>query len=124
MSPVADQRTDDQCLVEAGALVAQLGFDAETAEVVTADEVDIDTDIVIDNDRIIDVQDDAIVQFESKFVSSTIIAPPSTPTYQALSTATAGVAKAVEASAAKMASFRIEISPFTCIPYQNCPNTL
>src|SRR4029450_9886301 len=50
-------------------------------------------------------------EVKSKFVSSTIIAPPSTPTYQALSTARAGVARAVEASAATMASFRIDI-PF------------
>src|SRR3546814_778075 len=49
---------------------------------------------------------------ESK--SSTIIAPPSAPTYQALSRARAGVANAVEASATARASFRI------VFPFQNC----
>src|SRR4029453_18674281 len=48
---------------------------------------------------------------KSSLVSSTIIAPASTPTYQLWSRATAGVASAVEASAAIMASFRIDI-PF------------
>src|SRR3569623_1622776 len=47
-------------------------------------------------------------------MSSTIIAPPSTPTYHALSRASAGVASAVEASAMAMASLRI------CIPFLGC----
>src|SRR3546814_18289975 len=46
--------------------------------------------------------------------SSTISAPPSAPTYQALSRARAGVANAVEASATARASFRI------VFPFQNC----
>src|SRR3546814_20321100 len=49
---------------------------------------------------------------ESK--SSTIIAPPSAPTYQALSRARAGVANAVEASATARASFRLVFT------FQNC----
>ena len=44
-----------------------------------------------------------------------IIAPPSTPTYHALSRARAGVASAVVASANVMASFRI------VIPFPGCP---
>src|SRR3546814_1292988 len=42
------------------------------------------------------------------------MAPPSAPTYQALSRARAGVANAVEASATARASFRI------VFPFQNC----
>src|SRR3546814_16922361 len=44
-------------------------------------------------------------------MSSTIIAPPSTPTYHDLSRASEGEARTVEASASATASFRI-IIPF------------
>ena len=80
---------------------------------------------LIDVDGIVDVEHvDTIVEGKVEVCILDDHHLPSTPTYQALSIATAGVASAVEASAAIMASFRIEISPFTCVPRKNCPNTL
>ena len=62
-------------------------FDAEATEVVTADQVEIEADLVVDVGwhRRCRARRHHRRMEKSRFVSSTIIAPPSTPTYQALS---------------------------------------